>query len=87
MSNTYSGKKYIHFTLANNIFTSSNKINSYIPCTAYGELAEKISKLSISDFITIQGEFHSHTYKRKSDKEIMLAHEVVVKGYELKDNI
>ena len=85
LNTTRAGKKYIHFTLANNIFTSSNKINSYIPCTAYDELAEEISKLNVSDFVLLHGEFHSHTYKRKIDKEIMLAHEVVVKEYELKN--
>lgn len=84
LSKTYSGKKYIHFIIANNIFTSSNKINSYIPCTAYGELAEDISKLNVSDFVVLNGEFHSHTYKRKIDKEIMLAHEIVVKSCEVK---
>ena len=90
LNSTYKGKKYIHFILANNIYTTSSKldkqiskINSYIPCTAYGELAEEISNLNISDIIEVHGEFHSHTYKRKSDKEIMLAHEVVVKSFSL----
>lgn len=78
-------KKYIHFILANNIFNENrskiSKINSYLPCTAYGEMAEKIDKLNISDFISIDGELHSHTYKRKSDKEIILAHEIVVNHF------
>ena len=46
---------------------------------------EEISKLNVSDFVVLHGEFHSHTYKRKIDKEIMLAHEIVVKEYELKN--
>ena len=77
--NNYSTKKYIHFILANNIIKNNKKINSYIPCTAYGELAEKISQYSVNDFVQLTGEFHSHTYIKKSDGEIKLAHEVIVK--------
>lgn len=75
----YGGKKYIHFILANNILKGNKKINSYIPCTAYGELAEQISQYNINDKVFIEGEFHSHTYKEKLTKEIRLAHEVIVK--------
>ena len=77
------GVPYIHFTLANNILKGNTKINSYIPCTAYGEMAKQLSNNKVSDFITVDGRFHSHTYKRKADNEIMLAHEVIVKNYEV----
>ena len=76
---THAGKRYIHFILANNIIKNGKKINSYIPCTAYGELAEQISQYKVNDFLTITGEFHSHTYVNKQDNEIKLAHEVVIK--------
>ena len=79
------GNSYIHFILANNIFKGGAKINSYIPCTAYGEMAERLSFNKVNDFILIDGKFHSHTYKRKPDKEIVLAHEVVVQDYEVKN--
>lgn len=75
----YNHKPYIHFILANNILKGNKKINSYIPCTAYGDLAEKISHYAINDKVLIEGEFHSHTYKEKLTKEIRLAHEVIVK--------
>lgn len=78
----HSGKKYIHFILANNIIKNGKKINSYIPCTAYGELAEKISQYKVNDFLTVTGEFHSHTYTKKSNGEIKLAHEVIIKEVE-----
>lgn len=79
----YHNKKYIHFIVANNILKGNKKINSYIPCTAYGELAEQISHYKINDKILLDGEFHSHTYKEKETKEIRLAHEVIVKHIEL----
>ena len=83
LKTSYSGTSYIHFIIANNIFKGGTKLNSYIPCTAYGEVAERLSKNTVNDFISIDGRFHSHTYKRKSDNEIMLAHEVIVKDYEV----
>ena len=78
------GKKYIHFTLANNIFTpGGKKLNNYIPCTAYDELADKIAaSYSVKDNICIDGELHSHTYKKYFDDntiEYRIAHEVVIK--------
>ena len=82
---THAGKDVFRFILANNIFKGTHKINSYIPCTAYGELAKELSKHNISDFLTISGELHSHVYKRNSDKEIMLAHEVIVKNYTVEE--
>lgn len=81
------GKQYIHFILANNIFTpSGKKLNNYIPCTVYNELAQEISeKFSVKDHIQILGDIHSHTYKKylqDNSVEYRIAHEVVVKEYE-----
>ena len=84
---TKSGKKYIHFTLANNIFTKNSKINSYIPCTAYGDIAEQLSTNKVNDFLTIQGEFHSHEFKKRLENneiEFRVAHEVIVKQFDFK---
>lgn len=80
------GKKYIHFTLANNIFTpGGKKLNNYIPCTAYSELAEEIAeKYSVKDYIQLWGDIHSHTYKKHlpdNSIEYRIAHEVVIKEY------
>lgn len=82
----HAGTKYIHFIIANNIIKNGKKINSYIPCTAYGELAEQISQYKVNDFLTISGQLHSHTYKKKSTGEIKLAHEVVVKEVHKEEN-
>lgn len=80
------GKKYIHFTLANNIFTAGGKkLNNYIPCTAYGEIAEQIDEeYDVKDYIQIQGDLHSHTYKKyleDNSVEYRIAHEVIIKEF------
>ncbi len=80
-----SGKEYLHFILANNIFVSNNKkINSYIPCTCYGDIAAELSQCSVNDKLEINGEFHSHCYKKYLEDgtfEYRIAHEVVIKNY------
>ena len=78
-----SGVPYVHFILANNIFTNDGKkINSYIPCICYSENASRIISLGISAKIEIVGEFHSHTYKKTLDNgeiEFRVAHEATIK--------
>lgn len=80
------GVPYLHFILANNIFTNDGKkINSYIPCVCYREDTELIKSLGVNGVIKIDGEFHSHTYKKKLDNgevEFRVAHEVTVKNIE-----
>lgn len=79
---------YIHFILANNIYTNNGKkINSYIPCTAYGEQAVDLAKYSVNDFINVYGDLHSHCYTKleNEDKEFKIAHEIIVKRFEKKD--
>lgn len=81
-----SGKEYLHFILANNIIVREDKkINNYISCTAYGELARNMAELKVNDKLLINGEFHSHTYKKKIENEIefRIAHEVVITDFEL----
>lgn len=80
---TKNGKHNIHFVLANNIISAdgSQKINNYISCVAWGNLAKQMSKLKISDKIDVKGQLHSRTYKKHLDNgevEIRTAHEVVI---------
>lgn len=83
------GKAYLHFTLANNIFTNNGKkINNYIPCTAFGETALKLDEYDINTFLNIVGEFHSHTYKKyleDNEIEYRIAHDVTVNDFEVID--
>jgi len=85
---TTSGKNNIHFTLANNIISdkTNQKVNSYIPCVAWGKLALSMSNLRVNDKIELVGELHSREYKKQLDNneiEIRIAHELVVKSYNL----
>lgn len=79
---TKDGKQNIHFVVANNIITKNNtqKLNSYIPCIAWGNTAKELSKAAVNDVISIKGEIHSREYKKyisDTDVEIRVAHEVV----------
>ena len=83
---TKSGKHTVHFTLANNIISAdgTKKINNYIPCVAWGNLAKELSKLKVSDRIELKGNLHSRLYKKKindSEIELKTAHEVLILDY------
>lgn len=85
---TRSGKKNIHFILANNLIVSegSKKLNSYIPCIAWGENAEKISELHINSQLRLYGSLHSREYKKTLEDgtiEFRVAHEVEVSTLEV----
>ena len=85
---TKSGKHTVHFTLANNIISTdgTKKINNYIPCVAWGNLAKELSKLKVSDRIELKGNLHSRLYKKKindSEIELKTAHEVLILDYRL----
>ena len=80
---TRGGKKNIHFIVANNLIVSSGekKLNSYVPCIAWGELAEKLATLHVNSKIELTGQLHSREYKKHfSDGtfEFRIAHEVEV---------
>ena len=80
---TSKGKHYIHFTVANNIITNDGqKINSYIPCTAWGKMAKEISEdYCVGDGVSIDGQLRSRHYKKKhpnNEVEIKIAHELNV---------
>jgi hypothetical protein len=76
------GKKNIHFIVANNLVTSGGKkLNSYLPCIAWGKTAQEISNMCVNDFIQISGKLQSREYKKyiaEDDFEIRIAHEVYV---------
>lgn len=84
---TKSGKHNIHFIIANNINCEENRrLNSYIPCLAWGKLAKEISKLPISTKLNIKGTLHSRehrTYDENNEMHISVAHEVIVDSYEV----
>lgn len=78
---TSNGKKNLHFTIANNIFTNSGqKINNYLPVTCWGSLAQKVNQMSVNDKVIITGEMHSRTYHKLNDlgeKEYNVAYELL----------
>ena len=83
-----SGKHNIHFILANNLLSSdgNKRLNSYIPCIAWGKVAKEISTLSVSDKIEIVGELHSREHKKihpNGEVEFRVAHELLVKEFKV----
>lgn len=85
---TKSGKHNIHFILANNLIIeeTNQKLNSYLPCIAWGKTALDIAKLHVNDKVIIEGEFHSREYKKilaDGELEIRVAHELAVKSFEV----
>lgn len=60
------GKQNIHFILANNMLVDNDaqKLNSYLPCIAWGNTAKLVSKLKVNDQIEIHGELHSREYTK-----------------------
>ena len=83
---TKSGKQNIHFIIANNLYSQDNtkRLNSYIPCIAWGSVAKKIQDLSVNTKIKLIGQLHSREHKKRMDNgelEIRLAHEFVVTSF------
>lgn len=67
------------FVLANNIYTSKQqKINNYIPCIAWHNVAKRMSELPVSTQIKLYGKLQTHTY-RKDDNEYLVTQLVVQK--------
>lgn len=82
------GKQNIHFILANNLISreSNAKLNSYLPCIAWGKTARELSKLGVNDSICIHGELHSREYTKtlsNGEVEIRVAHELLVTSFEV----
>lgn len=88
LNTTRNGKHNIHFILANNLIVSegAKKLNSYIPCIAWGKEAEELAKLTVNTKLKIVGELHSREYKKNlpdGSFEFRIAHECVVKSFEV----
>lgn len=86
---TKSDKDIIHFILANNITTSSAKINNYVPITAWGKLAKSISKLEVGTKLEISGVLKSRLYNKileNGDIDIRTAYELVISDYEIRND-
>ena len=85
---TRNNKTNIHLILANNLIVSdgSKKLNSYVPCVAWGSIAERLSELHIDSQIRITGELHSREYKKTFPDgtfEFRVAHEVEITSLEV----
>lgn len=85
---TKDGKANIHFILANNLIIeeTGQKLNSYLPCIAWGSLARKIAELAVNTKILTRGEFHSREYKKilsGNEFEFRVAHELVINTFEV----
>ncbi len=83
---TSNGKKNLHFTIANNIFTNNGqKINNYLPVTCWGSLAQKVNQMNVNDKVLITGEMHSRIYHKLNDlgeKEYNVAYELLMTSIE-----
>ena len=83
---TSNGKKNLHFTIANNIFTNNGqKINNYLPVTRWGSLAQKVNQMNVNDKVLITGEMHSRIYHKLNDlgeKEYNVAYELLMTSIE-----
>ena len=89
---TKRGKHNMHFILANNIINveKSQKINNYIPCVAWGNLAKELANIQVSDMVEMKGQLHSRTYKKylpNGGMEIKTAHEIVILDYNKVDEL
>lgn len=85
---TRNGKTNIHLILANNLIVSdgSKKLNSYVPCIAWGEVAETLSCLHVDSQIKLKGQLHSREYKKSladGTFEFRVAHEVEITSVEV----
>ena len=85
---TKNGRKSIHLIIANNLIVSdgSKKLNSYVPCIAWGEVAEKLSTLPVGEKISVVGKLHSREYKKTLEDgsfEFRVAHEVEIEDFQL----
>ena len=78
---TKNGKQNIHFILANNINLDNGRINSYIPCVAWGKNAIQLKDAVVGDYLHFKAQLHSREYVKKlsdTESEIKVAHELVL---------
>ena len=82
------GKHNLHFIVANNLMSSdgSKRLNSYIPCIAWGKLARELGELKINTKIELIGELRSREHKKvheDGEVEFRVAHELLVTDYKV----
>ena len=82
------GKHNIHFILANNLISADHtkRLNSYIPCIAWGSLAKQIEAYPVNTKVNLVGELHSREHKKvhpDGEVEFRVAHELLVTGFEV----
>lgn len=87
LRNAKNKTRNIHFILANNIIAdaSSKRLNSYIPCIAWGPVADKVSTMNVNSKVKISGVIHSREHSAKTatgEVELRLVHELVVTDIE-----
>lgn len=85
---TRSGKHNVHFIVANNLVSndSSKRLNSYIPCIAWGSIAKQLAELPVNTKIGLQGELHSREHTKSHEDgsvEIRVAHELMITSFEV----
>lgn len=85
---TRGGKHNIHLILANNLILEgqSRRLNSYIPCIGWGNIAKDLSKLSVNTKISVNGSIHSREHKKvlpDGNIEIRVAHELLIESFEV----
>lgn len=85
---TRSGKHNVHFIIANNLMSADNskRLNSYIPCIAWGQTAKALSELPVNTKIKLFGELHSREHTKEYENgsvEIRVAHELLVNSFEV----
>lgn len=88
MRSTRGGRHNIHIIVANNLIVSggSKKLNSYIPCIAWGNVAEELSKLAVNTQLRLKGQLHSREYKKLFEDgsfEFRIAHECMIDSFEI----
>lgn len=85
---TRSGKHNVHFIVANNLVSSGNtkRLNSYIPCIAWGNIAKQLAVLPVGTKVGLQGELHSREHTKTYENgtvEIRVAHELMITSFEV----
>ena len=85
---TRTGKHNIHLILANNLILDgqTRRLNSYIPCIAWGKTAKELADLNVNTKISVEGVLHSREHKKTHNDgtvELGVAHELLINSFEV----
>ena len=85
---TRTNKNNVHFIVANNLVSkdTGKRLNSYIPCIAWDNLAVELSKLPVNSKVELIGQLHSREHTKTYEdgtKEIRVAHELMIESFEV----